>query len=217
MKKESLPILYSFRRCPYAIRARLAIKISAVNVELREVILKDKPAEMLICSAKGTVPVLSLPKGIVIDESRDIMVWALNQSDPEKWLSYTDDEQDEVNRIIEFNDTKFKKCLDLYKYADRYPEKSVEFYRQEAEVFLEELEVKLNTSVFLMANNITFLDMAVFPFIRQFAFVDKNWFDASRYKKLQQWLETLLNTSLFNNVMQKHPVWSKESDVFTLL
>jgi glutathione S-transferase len=105
----------------------------------------------------------------------------------------------------------------LYKYADRYPDKSREYYRQAAEVFLEELEIKLNKTTFLLANSITFVDMAVFPFIRQFAFVDKNWFDASKYKKLQKWLEILLNTSLFNDVMKKHPVWSRESTIRTLL
>lgn len=217
MKTESLPILYSFRRCPYAIRARLALKVSAVKVELREIILKEKPKEMLSCSAKGTVPVLSLPNGKVLDESRDIMEWALNISDPDNWLSHNVDIQNEVNRIIQFNDNEFKKYLDLYKYADRFPDKSMEYYRQEAECFLEELDKKLNKTVFLLGDKITFIDMAVFPFIRQFAFVDKNWFDDSKYKKLQKWLGILLNTSLFSDVMKKSPVWSRESTIFTLL
>ena len=217
MSNIQLPILYSFRRCPYAIRARLALKVSALDVVLREIKLSNKPAEMLTCSPKGTVPVLLLPNGTVIDESKDIMEWALNQSDPNSWLS--DDvavqQKDEV--LIDYNDNEFKKYLDLYKYADRYPEKSVEYYRQQGEVFLEKLECELNKTKFILKDNITFVDMAIFPFIRQFAFVDKDWFDKSQYKKLKKWLELLLGTSLFNDVMKKHPVWSKEDNSFTLL
>ena len=216
MNNTQLPILYSFRRCPYAIRARLAIKVSALDVELREVKLSNKPAEMLACSPKGTVPVLLLPNGTVIDESKDIMEWALNQSDPNNCL--TDDVaiQQGVERLIDYNDNEFKKYLDLYKYADRYPEKSVEYYRQQGEVFLEKLECELNKTKFILKDDITFIDMAIFPFIRQFAFVDKDWFDKSQYNKLKKWLESLLETSLFNDVMKKYPVWSKEDNSFTL-
>ena len=211
------PILYSFRRCPYAIRARLAIKISAVDVELREIELSDKPEEMLACSPKGTVPVLILPNGTVIDESKDIMEWALNKSDPNNWLTDDVTVQQEVERLIDYNDNEFKKYLDLYKYADRYPEKNMEHYRQQGEVFLEELECDLNKTKFILKDDITFVDVAIFPFIRQFVFVDKNWFDKSKYNKLKKWLEILLETSLFNDVMKKHPLWSKEENGFRLL
>ena len=217
MSNIHLPILYSFRRCPYAIRARLAIKVSGLDVELREIKLSNKPTEMLDCSPKGTVPVLSLPNGTVIDESKDIMEWALNQSDTNNWLTDDVTVQQEVERLIDYNDNKFKKYLDLYKYADRYPEKSVEYYRQQGEVFLEKLEGELNKKKFILKDDITFVDMAVFPFIRQFAFVDKDWFDKSQYIKLKKWLELLLETSLFKDVMKKHPPWSKEDNDLTLL
>ena len=217
MNNNQLPVLYSFRRCPYAIRARLAIKVSDLDVELREIKLSNKPEEMLACSPKGTVPVLILPNGTVIDESKDIMEWALNQSDPNDWL--TDDValQQEANNLIDYNDNEFKKYLDLYKYADRYPENTAEYYRQQGEVFLEKLECELYKTKFILKEDITLVDMAVLPFIRQFAFVDKDWFDKSQYNKLKKWLEMLLETSLFNDVMKKHPVWSKEGDDFRLL
>ena len=130
-----LPVLYSFRRCPYAMRARLAIQVADIQVELREVVLKNKPAELLAASPKGTVPVLVLPDGQVVDESRDIMLWALEQNDPQNWLQNSS----LANQLIDANDVEFKPNLDGYKYADRYPE-SAEFYRQQAEVFLQRLE-----------------------------------------------------------------------------
>jgi len=202
---EQLPILYSFRRCPYAIRARLAIKVSNVQVELREVVLADKPKEMLACSAKGTVPVLQLVDGTVIDESLDIILWALKQNDPDNGLSYS--HYREASSLIEFNDTEFKEQLDHYKYADRFPEQTMETYREKGEEFLQRLEEKLNEHAYLAGDKLSMLDMAIFPFIRQFAYVDKIWFDQSEYKKLQVWLEALLTSPLFNDVMKKHLKW----------
>lgn len=207
VKNHKLPILYSFRRCPYAIRARLAIKVSNIHVEIREVLLKEKPKEMLLVSAKGTVPVLELPDGTIIDESRDIMSWALAQHDPESWLVADNVKQEEINRLIDFNDNEFKVALDYYKYADRYPEQTMESYRQQGEVFLHQLEEKLIVNNYLMGPNISYADMAIFPFVRQFAYVDKNWFDQTYYIKLQKWLEQSLNTKLFHNVMKKYPRW----------
>lgn len=134
-KIKQLPILYSFRRCPYAIRARLAIKVSSINIELREVQLSNKPKELLECSPKGTVPVLQLPDGAVIDESYDIMLWALKQHDPQKWLPKNLDDLLEMDRLINFNDGEFKQHLDHYKYADRFPQQSMDNYRQQAELF----------------------------------------------------------------------------------
>jgi len=204
-----LPILYSFRRCPYAIRARMAIKVSNVQVELREVVLADKPKEMLACSAKGTVPVLQLVDGTVIDESLDIILWALKQNDPDNWLSYFHSR--EASSLIEFNDTEFKEHLDHYKYADRFPEQTMETYREKGEEFLQRLETQLGQYTYLAGENLSMLDIAIFPFIRQFAYVDKVWFDQSEYKKLQVWLERLLASSLFNDVMKKHPKWNINS------
>ncbi len=205
MNTEQLPLLYSFRRCPYAIRARLAIKISNKKVELREVNLSDKPKEMLERSAKGTVPVLVLTDGTVIDESRDIMIWALMQHDPQNWLPADLNDRRESNALIDFNDNEFKQHLDHYKYAARFPEQSVERYRQQAENFLQQLEQRLTKTDFLLNNAVSLADMAIFPFIRQFAFVDKNWFDQSQYLKCQTWLKTLLDTQIFADVMKKLP------------
>jgi len=158
----SIPILYSFRRCPYAIRARLAIKISGIKVELREILLKDKPKEMLEISPKGTVPVLLLPDDLVIDESREIMMWALTQNDPENWLESID----KSNSLIDQNDNEFKPHLDHYKYADRFPEYSKENYREQTNAFLKQLDQRLNESRYLISDKISLADMAIFPFIR---------------------------------------------------
>ena len=202
-----IPILYSFRRCPYAIRARLAIKVSNIQVELREVLLADKPKALLDCSPKGTVPVLVLPDETVIDESLDIMWWALTQQDPQNWLGSTGTQRDKMNRLIDSNDTKFKQHLDHYKYADRFPEQSMEYYRQQAESFLLQLEENLRKNQYLITDKMSLADMAIFPFVRQFAFVDKKWFEQSEYKNLQIWLNNLLADKLFIEVMQKYSRW----------
>jgi len=212
MSKNQLPILYSFRRCPYAIRARLAIKTSTIEVELREVMLSNKPEQMLACSPKGTVPVLLFPDGSVIDESRDIMEWVLKQQDPESWLPNNKNDAEETKRLIDFNDNEFKQHLDRYKYSDRFPEQSAEYYREQCEGFLQQLENKLNTNKYLLGSKISMLDMAIFPFIRQFAHVDKNWFDQTQYKKLQQWLEQMLALPLFKKVMDKYAQWTEDQD-----
>lgn len=205
--KPELPILYSFRRCPYAIRARLAIKVSNVQVELREVLLSDKPQEMLACSAKATVPVLQLSDGMVIDESLDIMQWALTQHDPQHWLPDNPIRRGEVNRLIDMNDTEFKHHLDHYKYSDRFPEQSMLSYRKQAEEFLLQLDKILQQQPYLTGCTISLADIALLPFIRQFANVDKTWFYQTSYKKLQTWLDHLLATTLFNDVMKKYPRW----------
>lgn len=203
----SYPILYSFRRCPYAIRARLAIKISQVQVVLREVVLADKPHEMLALSPKGTVPVLALDNSKVIDESMDIMMWALNQNDPDSWILNNKDKQDETNALIAVNDTEFKQHLDHYKYADQYPANTIEYYRQQAESFLQQLEEHLSQTTFILSDHLSMVDMAIFPFIRQFAFVNKPWFDRSPYKNLQIWLKYILTSNLFSQVMMKQGQW----------
>ena len=205
-------ILYSFRRCPYAIRARMALRYSGVKVQLRELVLRDKPAEMLRISPKGTVPVLQLADGRVIDESLDIMVWALSQNDPQSWLPQGDLLQTSLSLIRE-NDGDFKQYLDRYKYTDRFPTHSAEDYRKQACNFLEQLETRLSQQEYLMSDRITLADVAIFPFIRQFAFVDKSWFDQSVYGCLRHWLERFLGSPLFLQVMQKYPVWNKTGEV----
>ena len=207
----SLPILYSFRRCPYAIRARLAIKISQVPVVLREVVLADKPDAMLAVSPKGTVPVLALDNSNVLDESMDIMMWALNQNDPDSWLINNKDKENETKTLIAINDNEFKQHLDHYKYADQYPANTAESYRQQAESFLQQLEINLSQTTFILSDRLSMVDMAIFPFIRQFAFVDKPWFDRLPYKNLQIWLKHILTSDLFTQVMMKQVQW-KEND-----
>lgn len=200
-----LPILYSFRRCPYAIRARMAIDYAGVPVELREIVFRDKPEPMLQASPKGTVPTLVLPDDAVLDESDDVMRWALRQSDPDDWLHAAYAES--VRQLVDENDFVFKQHLDHYKYADRYPEYPPEEYRRRGEVFLQQLEERLNTSRYLLSDQLSFADVAIFPFIRQFAFVDKAWFDQAPYPRLQLWLNRFLKSERFRNVMHKYPVW----------
>lgn len=205
-----LPILYSFRRCPYAMRARLAIAVSEVQVEMREVVLSNKPKELLDCSPKATVPVLQLADKTVIDESLEIMLWALNIADPENWLTEKI-LNEETKRLIEFNDNEFKQALDKYKYSSRFPEMKMETYRERGEIFLKTLEGKLNKTQYLISDSVSFADIAIFPFVRQFAYVDIEWFESTEYKKLQVWLNSFLSSPLFKNVMKKHPAWvSKE-------
>ena len=203
-----LPILYSFRRCPYAIRARMAVRYAGVEVELREVLLKDKPEAMLSVSSKGTVPVLVLSDGQVLDESYDVMRWALNQQDLDQWRS--DQLETEIDELIRLNDGEFKTHLDHYKYFDRFPMQSMEHYRSQAEKFLAVLEEKLTTQKYLLSESISLADVAIFPFVRQFAFVDKDWFDNSSYPKLKCWLNSFLNSALFLAVMEKHSIWQED-------
>ncbi|MHC8395077.1 glutathione S-transferase [Pseudomonas sp. LB3P93] len=195
--------LYSFRRCPYAMRARMALRYSGVAVQIVEVSLKAKPAEMLALSAKGTVPVLSVD-GQVIDESLAIMHWALAQNDPQDWL-LTDDPaaQAQIAVLIEENDQAFKVQLNRYKYAERYSEQPMETYRAAGEVFLRKLDELLEGRDYLLAEHPSLADVALMPFIRQFAHVDREWFGQTPYVRLQVWLQRFLESELFVGVMQK--------------
>ncbi len=196
----SQPLLYSFRRCPYAIRARLAIAMSGVVVTMQEVDLNAKPERMLQLSAKATVPVLELPDGRVIDESLDIMLWSLQQSDP---LGMLDNFSDEVRALIKRNDTEFKNALDQYKYPERHPEFSREYYRTLAEMFLLYLNTRLKQQNYLFGDKASIADLALMPFIRQFSRVDKDWFVASPYESLHKWLNAWEASDVFIGVMQK--------------
>lgn len=204
MNVMSSNILYSFRRCPYAMRARMAIAVSGTQVELREVILRDKPQALLDISPKATVPVLLISDDTVIDESLDIMHWALNQSDPGNWLI------DINNQLITNNDNDFKHWLDRYKYADRYPGHSEEYCRQQGEKTLLMLEGLLEKTVYLSGDNITFTDIAIFPFIRQFAFAGLDWFKQAPYPKLRLWLGDFVEGALFLSTMHKYPAWQED-------
>lgn len=203
----SLPILYSFRRCPYAMRARLALKYAAIPVELREVALRSKPAEMLAISPKATVPVLQLPGGEVIEQSLDIMRWALAQNDPEQWLP-DDAQSSEVEQLIAINDAPFKAMLDRYKYAGRYPEHPAAHYRDNGIALqIAPLDERLLKTSYLTGERISLADMALFPFVRQFAHVDREWFDASPYLAVNAWMQRMLESELFNAVMHKFEPW----------
>jgi len=204
-------ILYSFRRCPYAMRARLAIANSKIQVELREVVLRDKPQALLDSSPKATVPILITADEKLIDESIDIMHWALHKADPDGWLIGLSEQQKEIShQLITHNDGEFKYYLDRYKYADRYPEHSQQYYRQQAEITLQDLEQRLVSNGYLISAKPTLADMAVLPFIRQFAFADKTWFDQSPYPALKQWLAEFIASELFTNIMHKYPQWQEE-------
>ncbi|MGU3307942.1 glutathione S-transferase [Pseudomonas sp. M5A4_2d] len=192
-------LLYSFRRCPYAMRARLALRYSGVPVQIIEVSLKAKPAEMLALSPKGTVPVLSVG-GRVIEESLEIMQWALAQHDPDDWLLKGDPR---VLDLITENDQVFKHHLNRYKYAERYPEQPMEHYRAEGEVFLQTLEGLLAGNDYLLAEHLSLADVALAPFVRQFAHVDREWFAGTPYRQLQAWLQRFLESPLFIAVMAK--------------
>jgi len=203
----TLPTLYSFRRCPYAMRARMVIAYSGIQVELREVMLKNKPAELLQASPKATVPVLILPNGTVLDESRDIIHWALTQHDPDSWLKHQN------NTLINTNDDSFKSALDHYKYAERFPEQCQAHYRSLGEVFLQTLESCLEQQDFLTGHDAAITDIAIFPFIRQFAHVDLAWFEAAPYPQLQRWLQHHLQSNLFISVMKKYPAWQPSNKI----
>lgn len=203
---NGLPILYSFRRCPYAMRARLAIKVSGTPVELREVVLRHKPAALIAASAKATVPVLVLQSGTVIKESLDVMHWALAQHDPQGWLR--PEEADAVQPLIEANDGPFKQLLDRYKYAPRHPERSADDYRNEAfERFLAPLNARLQSHRFLLRDTPSLADMALLPFVRQFAQVDAAWFDTAPCEPLRAWLAAFTGSPLFDAVMPKFAAW----------
>ncbi|SED68280.1 Glutathione S-transferase [Pseudomonas mohnii] len=195
--------LYSFRRCPYAMRARMALRYSGVELSIVEVSLKAKPAEMLALSSKGTVPVLNVD-GRVIDESLEIMRWALAQNDPQDWL-LKDDPQGQLTiaALIEANDQSFKVHLNRYKYAERYPEHAMAFYRAEGEVFLRKLDEMLDGHACLLADHPTLADVALMPFIRQFAHVDREWFAQTPYRRLQAWLQRFIESQLFTSIMAK--------------
>jgi UPF0176 protein len=202
----SLPVLYSFRRCPYAIRARLALWQAGIAVELREVALRDKPAQMLAISPKGTVPVLQLPDGQVIDESLEIMRWALTQHDPEGWLRVGG--ADEQAALIRRNDVDFKPLLDGYKYVERYPERVQAGWRDAAvAAHLAGLETQLAGAHYLFGATPSLADAALFPFVRQFAGVDAAWFEQAPLPSLRAWLRRWCETALFTSVMSRQSAW----------
>lgn len=206
------PILYSFRRCPYCMRAHMALKYARLKIILREVVLSDLPVDVLAVSPQATVPSLVISENECMDESWDIVKWAIQQSDPENWLGENNGYLNDAEMLVETNDYSFKDDLDHYKYADRFPEQPMEYYRQRGEEFVEELNEMLKQNNFLLAEHITVADIAIFPFIRQFSMVDKDWFDKAPYPELQRWLDFMLDTEWFSEAFKKHEIWKPGSE-----
>ena len=208
-----LPVLYSFRRCPYAMRARLALRQAGVSVEIREILLRDKPAALRAASSKATVPVLLLPGGQVLEQSLDIMCWALQQADPAQWLLAAPwaDQQ----TLITLNDGVFKRLLDIYKYPQRQAgaaelgNAAIAAAARDAAVLqvLTPWDASLRRQAYLLGSRCSVADMAVLPFVRQFAAVDPAWFDAAPLPSLRAWLQQRVSEPLFTAVMEKLPVW----------
>lgn len=199
------PILYSFRRCPYAMRARLAISVAGISCELREIVLRDKAPDFLQTSPSRTVPCLKIDD-LVIDESLDIMIWALRQNDPQHWLNMPDP----GHVLIETADGPFKTALDHTKYANRYPDVDSHLEREYAALFLHKLNRMLQKQPYLYGENPTLADMAILPFVRQFAGIDKNWFSKQSWPNLARWLDAFLNSEGFGSIMTKYPKWQTD-------
>jgi len=195
------PILYSFRRCPYAIRARLTLVVSKINVEIREILLRDKPTDFINSSKSKTVPCL-VDGEKIIDESLEIMLWALNQNDPESWL----DMPNEGYEIINLIENEFKPYLDKTKYSSRYPEEDFEENRNRATNILRELD-NFQRGKYFFGNKVSLCDVAIFPFVRQFAFINIDWFHEKKWKNLSRWLSSFLESEMFVICQKKYTKW----------
>ena len=197
-------ILYSYRRCPYAMRARMTLKYANIEFEHREIELRNKPQSMLLVSPKGTVPVLCMGDE-VLDQSVDIMRWAIDQSDPAGWGNVDDAI---AQAWIEKNDGPFKALLDQYKYPNRFPELNQEAVLDQAlQIMLLPMEQSLQATQYLLGDQMTWVDIAIFPFVRQFSMVDVNRFEQLPIPSTKRWLAQHLESELFNSIMHKHPVW----------
>ncbi|MFK5912854.1 MAG: glutathione S-transferase [Woeseiaceae bacterium] len=212
-----LPILYSLRQCPYAMRARMGIFLSRQPVMLRDIIMTNIPDDMVIASAKAEVPVLVLPDSSVIDQSLDVMIWALKNSDPDDLLlSNQSNAFEDMLDFIYRSDNEFVDNLKKYKAASRYHDETEIHCREQCEVFISELELRLTKHDYLMGNSASLADYAILPFIRQFSRVDRKWYLQAPYLKLQLWLDKHYQNPMFSKVMKKYPQWleSKEDVLF---
>lgn len=202
-------LLYSYRRCPYAMRARMALASANIQCDVHEVDLKDKPAHMLQISPKGTVPVLQVSDGHILEESLDIVFWALDKDNPLELLNC---DLDQAKELIAANDGAFKGALDRYKYPSRFPDEDCSRAREQGVTFLKHLNDKISKGGQLIGGSVSVADICIFPFIRQFANVDHAWFDALALAPLQKWLSDHLKSDLFQHVIKKH----KESSYLLL-
>jgi glutathione S-transferase len=203
--RPNLPILYSFRRCPYAMRARLALLASGVDYEHREVVLRDKPAELLAASPKGTVPVLVLPNGEVIDQSVDIMLWALRQHDPYHWL----ENEENALMLMAQCDGEFKYHLDRYKYPNRFDDADSVDHRAKAAEFVGHINALMMQNCYEFNSSLGIYYAGYMPFIRQFAHTNKTWFSAQPWPHLQAVLAEFEASAAFKTIMQLHPPWRR--------
>lgn len=203
---QDAPILYSFRRCPYAMRARLALLASGIRCEMREIALSQKPDSMLAVSPKGTVPVLVL-KDKVLEESLDIMHWAMAQSDPQCWSTAGQSNDAQAQAWVRSCDDEFKKNLDRYKYPNRYALSDGLAHRDMGAQFLLKLNAQLEKTPYLMGGDWCWVDAAIAPFVRQFARTDRDWFDAQAWSALKVWLENFEQSPAYSEVMHKFKVW----------
>ncbi len=213
----SLPILYSLRQCPYAMRARMGLLLADQKVMLRDIVMANIPNEMFAVSAKGTVPVLLFDDGSVIDESIDIMIWALKKNDPNNLLSVPEENTfSDMIDLIRRNDSEFVEALNKYKAASRYHDVDEVYCRQHCELFISELEQRLMKYDFLMGATPSLADYAILPFIRQFSRVDRKWYLQAPYPNLKRWLEKHYQNPMFSKAMKKYPQWldNKEPIVF---
>ena len=204
---SDLPILYSFCRCPYAMRARMAVLASGGQVALREIVLRDKAPEFLQASEKATVPVLVKNDGEVLEESLDIIGWALSANDGEGWLDYSTKQIHQMRLLIAECDGPFKAALDRYKYASRDKICEAKEARRMASNFLMKLDGRLDGNGYLFGEKYSLADGAILPFVRQFAHVDKDWFWSQDWRNLIRWLDAFLGSNRFASIMQKYPKW----------
>ncbi len=211
MPNESdLPILYSLRRCPYAMRGRMGIALSQQKVLLREIVTKDKPSELLASSPKGTVPVLVLPDGQIIEQSLDVMNWALQQNDPQDLLRSSNPTlSQQVHQLIKTNDEDFIGHLEKYRASVRYRNIDVEQRRQACEAFISQLEALLTDQPYFFGETPSLADFAVMPFVSQFVRVEKKWFVQSEYQNVGRWLRAHLESKLYTQVMKQYPLWNE--------
>ncbi|MDX1668417.1 MAG: glutathione S-transferase, partial [Limnobacter sp.] len=206
-----LPVLYSFRRCPYAMRARLGLAVSHTQVELREILLRDKPEHMLTLSPKGTVPVLWLPDGTVIDESLDVMLWALRRNDPQGWLNLSPSQEKQAREWVSLLDGDFKYHLDRYKYSNRYENCDPQEHLKQCLTILEPWEQALSEHAFLLGEQAKYVDYAVLPFVRQFRIADPHFFDQEpELTHIRGWLNRYLDSELFKTIMPKFKQWQPD-------
>lgn len=220
LNNTALPILYSLKNCPYAMRARMAVFYSQDAVILRNIVLSNKPTNMLDSSPKGTVPVLVLPEQEpnIIDESLDIMLWALSNNDPSDLLDKDDSNSlPNMLKLIASFDNEFKSHLEAYKCAKRYHEDNLIDCRQACETFIRDLEQRLTEHhitghSYLMSTKLSLADIAIFPFIRQFAKVERQWYLQAPYPQVRNWLNHFLQSAMFTKVMTKYPLWSQNSE-----